>query len=77
MLQYQSDHLMLISEVSLLQEQLFLEVNCSDILNAPYKNLSLAVVVTGHGLYQQMKAFKIHILGQMLLRQVTFRAFDQ
>lgn len=43
MLQYQSDHLMLISEVSLLQEQLFLEVNCSDILNAPYKNLSLAV----------------------------------
>lgn len=43
MLQYQSDHLMLISEVSLLQEQLFLEVNCSDILNTPYKILSLAV----------------------------------
>lgn len=43
MLQYKSDHLMLISEVALLKEHPFLKLNCSYILNITYENLSLAV----------------------------------
>lgn len=39
MLQCQSDNLMLFSEVALLQEQVYLKLNCSYILSAPYETL--------------------------------------